>query len=83
MPDSAPALSEALASAEHSAGSAPGVPDAFVQLIGAEVEAMTVAGQALQQPDRPDLGPRANHASARVLQSVRTYIRSVAAALSR
>ena len=78
-----PSLSEALASAERGAGPVPGVPDAFVQLVGAEAEAMTVAGQALQQPDRPDLGPRATHAGARVEQAMHTYIASVAAALDR
>jgi hypothetical protein len=55
--------------------------DALVRLIDAEVEAMQVAGLAIQEPQAPDLGPRADAAGARVLEAVASYVQVVRAAL--
>jgi hypothetical protein len=74
---------KALAAAERSAGPTPGLLDALTQLIGAEVEALEVAGVGLQQPPPADLAPRATHAGARVMDAITTYIRSAAAALDK
>jgi hypothetical protein len=76
FPDSAPTLASLLASAESGAGQSPGLADALVQLIGAEAEALQVAGAALRQPAPADLGPSANAAGARVLSAVNAYARS-------
>jgi hypothetical protein len=83
FPNSAPRASEALTAAERSAGPRPGLFDALTQLIGAEVEALEVAGLGLQQPTPPELAPRANHAGARVMEAISTYIRSAAAVLDK
>ena len=83
FPDTVPTLSAALHTAEHNALPTPGVPDALLQLVGAEAEALHVAGQAIQQPDRPDLAAHADAAGAHVESAVATYIRAVAAALDR
>jgi hypothetical protein len=77
----APPLSSLLASAESAAGPSPGMADALLQLIGAEAEALQVAGAALRQPVPADLGPSANAADARVLSAVTTYARSAQRAL--
>ena len=76
LPESAPTLPSLLASAERAAGPTPGVPDALVQLIGAEAEALQVAGAALRQPAPADLGPTASAAGARVLDAASRYVRS-------
>jgi hypothetical protein len=76
FPNSTPSLPQTLAQLERSAGPTPSLLDALTQLIGAEGEALEVAGRGLQQPTAPDLGPRANHAGARVLDAITTYIRS-------
>jgi hypothetical protein len=81
FPDNAPTLSGALAQAEHAAGPMPSLPDALLQLIGAESEALQVAGLGLQTPPPADLAPRADHAGARVLDTVTVYIRSASAVL--
>lgn len=83
FPDTAPTLSAALATAERGAPSTPSVLDALLQLVGAESEALKIAGLAIQQPARPDLGVRANAAGEQVLDAVSTYVRAVAAALDR
>jgi hypothetical protein len=83
FPDAAPRLSETLATAERAAGPKPGLLDALTQLIGAEAEALEIAGLGLQQPTPPDLGQRADHAGARVIDALTTYIRSAAAALDK
>lgn len=57
--------------------------DALVVLIGAESEALQVAGDALQQPTPPDLAPRANAAGDRVEDAVKTYIRTAEAVVGR
>jgi hypothetical protein len=80
-PHNAPTLAQALTSAEHNAGQTPGLLDGLTQLIGAESEALDVAGAGLAQPTSVDLGPRAEHASGRVLDAVSTYVRSASAAL--
>jgi hypothetical protein len=69
-------LVETLGSLERYAGPTPSLPEAFVQLIGAESEALHVAGSALQQPTPADLSPRATAAGTRVQAAVGTYIRS-------
>ncbi|HEY3062486.1 MAG TPA: hypothetical protein VGL99_26230 [Chloroflexota bacterium] len=61
----------------------PSVQDALVGLIGAEVEAMEVAGVAIENPHTPRLAERADSAGERVLLAVRTYVRAVQAALRR
>jgi hypothetical protein len=81
-PNIAPTLAQVLATAERTAGLTPSLPDALMQLIGAESEALEVAGLGLQQPRPADLAARADHASARVLDAVRTYIRSASAVLN-
>ncbi len=79
FPASTPTLAESLGTLERNAGVTPSLPDALVQLIGAEVEAMHVAGDGLQQPTPEDLVPRANHASGRVLDAVQVYIQAARA----
>jgi hypothetical protein len=79
FPNSAPSMSEVIASAGRTAGPTPNLLDALTGLIGAESDAMHVAALGLQQPTPPDLAPRANQASARVLEAVNTYIRSAQA----
>ena len=76
LPNGAPTLGEVLAAAEAKAGITPSLPDALLQLIGAEAEALQVAADGLRQPTPGDLAPRANHAGDRVLQAVTTYARS-------
>jgi len=78
-PDRAPELAQALATAERSAGATPGITDALLSLIGAESEAMQVAGMGLTQPPPPDLAVRADHAGNRVLDAVTVYVHAVAA----
>ena len=48
--------------------------DALVGLMGAEAEAMQVAGVAIENPHSPDLGARADTAGDSVLEAVRGYI---------
>jgi hypothetical protein len=79
FPNSAPSLSQVIALAERTSGPTPNLLDALTRLIGAESEAMQVAAAGLQQPTPPDLGPRADQASARVLDAVHTYVRSAQA----
>jgi hypothetical protein len=80
-PDRAPTLAQTLFNAERSSGQTPSVPDALMQLIGAEAEALQIAAAALQQPTPADLAPRANAVGARVLDAVTSYARSAQAAL--
>jgi hypothetical protein len=79
----APRSSEVLSAAERAAGPTPSLFDALTQLIGAEAEALEVTGLALQQPIPLDLAPRADHAGARVISAITTYIRSAAAAIDK
>jgi hypothetical protein len=81
--NNAPTLAQALASAESAAGRTVSLPEALLQLVGAESEALEVAGMGLQQPIPPDLASRADHAGARVLGAVSTYVRSAQAVLNR
>jgi hypothetical protein len=52
-------------------------------LIGAESEALQVAGEGLQQPTPKDLAPRANATGARVEDAIQTYLRSAEAIVDR
>jgi hypothetical protein len=82
--DPVPTLAQALSAVERTAGPVPSLPEALLQLIGAESEALEVAGFGLQPGPLPDdLASHANHASARVLEAVKTYIRSAQAVLER
>jgi hypothetical protein len=81
LQDKAPTLAQALASAERLAGNTPSLPDALLQLVGAESEALEVAGMGLRQPTPPDLASRADHAGNRVLEAVAAYVRSAQAML--
>jgi hypothetical protein len=83
FPNTAPTLSEVIASAERTSGPTPNLLDALTRLIGAESEAMQVAAAGLQQPTPPDLAPRANQASAHVLDAVQAYVRSAQAIVDR
>src|SRR6266545_2481886 len=66
FPDHTPTLAQALDSVERTAGPTPSLPDALVQLIGAESEAMHVAGVALQPNPPANLAQQANRAGGRV-----------------
>ena len=83
LPDRTPTISEALGRLESSSGPTPSLEDALIKLLGAESEALNVAGAGLQQPTPPDLAPRANAAGARVEDAVATYVRAAQRALSR
>jgi hypothetical protein len=84
LPDNTPTLSAALQGIEVGSGPTPSLLNGLVQLIGAEAEAMQVAGAALQQQPPPeDLVPRANAASARVLQAATSYVRAAQALTNR
>jgi len=82
LPAQTPSLSQALGSLERTAGPTPSLPDALIQLIGAESEALQVAGDGLTQPAPEDLVPRANAAGTRVLDAATTYVRSAQAVVS-
>jgi hypothetical protein len=81
MPESMPTLAEVLAQAERDAGVPPSAPDALLQLIGAETEALQVVGAGLQQPAPADLARQANHAGNRVFEAVTAYVATSRAAL--
>jgi hypothetical protein len=79
FPDSTPTLAQALATLSPSAPTASpalSLSDALLQLVGAESEAMHVAGAALQQPLPADIGPQADHAGVRVQDALETYLRA-------
>jgi hypothetical protein len=83
FPEAMPALSQALASAEGRTGATVSLPDALLQLIGAESEALEVANAALQPGTPPaDLSARANAAGARVLDAAYVYVHSAQAVLN-
>jgi hypothetical protein len=79
--DRAVSLAETLSRVSRQAGETPKLQDALLGLIGAEAEALEVAGVAIQNPHTPDLAARANEAGARVLEATQTYVRSAQAAL--
>jgi hypothetical protein len=54
----------------------PSLQDALIGLVGAEVEAMQVAGVAIENPHTPNLAERADAAGNRVLDAVYAYIRA-------
>ena len=51
----------------------PRLPEALTGLLNAEVDALRVAGLALDQPTTPGLGERADRAGAAVLAATRAY----------
>jgi hypothetical protein len=57
------------------------VPDALLQLIGAESAALQVAGLGLQQPPPADLAARADDAGRRVFDAVTVYVAASRSAL--
>jgi len=83
LPDSTPDIAQALRTVEIGSGPTPSLLDALVQLVGAESEALQVAGLGLQQPPPSDLAPRANAAGGRVLTAVTTYVRAAQALTNR
>ena len=76
MPASAPTLVQALDALQSNGatGRSPTLLDALLMLVGAEAEALQVAGAALQQPAPVDLATRANAAGARVEDAVYAYV---------
>jgi hypothetical protein len=74
FPNDTPDLASTLSGAPGTPGATPSLLEALVQLVGAESDALQVAGLGLQQPAAPDLAPRANDAGTRVLDSARTYV---------
>ena len=70
-----------LSSLAASAGPSPNLMDALIQLIDAEVDAVHVAGVALQQPTPDDIGPKATAAGARVLAATTHYVQAARDAL--
>jgi hypothetical protein len=70
----APQVANAFSAPPRSPGSTTSLLDALTALIGAEAEAMQVAGAALQQPLAADIGPRADHAGQRVRTTVIDYL---------
>jgi hypothetical protein len=83
LPNNTPTISQALDSLERNSGQTPSLEDALIKLIGAESEALQVAGEGLQQPAPNDLAPRANAAGARVEDAAATYARAAQALLNR
>ena len=83
LPDTTPTLSQALRQVDVGSGPTPSLLDGLVQLIGAESEALQVAGMGLQQPTPEDLAPRANTAGEHGLTAVRTSIRAAQALTNR
>ena len=77
FPSSTPTQSQMVDS-----GSDKSLYTALVRLIGAELEALQVAGDGLQQPTPADLAPRASAAGAHVEDAAVTYIRAAQAVFS-
>ena|SRR5689334_2391799 len=77
LPDVAPTQSQTLRLAGASDSSS--VYSALVKLIGAESEALEVAGEGLQQPMPEDLAPRANVAGEHVHEAVVSYLQAAQA----
>jgi hypothetical protein len=78
LPDQTPAPAEVLRSLPHDP-STTSVREALLRLIGAESEALRVAGAALQQPLPGDIGPQADHAGREVHSAATEYIRAAQA----
>ena len=81
LSEHAPSLAQTLQSAQRPDAAREGISDALLQLIGAESEALQVAGEGLRQPVAADLGVRANQAGAHVLAAATTYVHVVQSAL--
>jgi len=69
---SAPNLAEQL----PGTGQQKSLQDALIGPMGAEAEAMQVAGAAIQDPYTPHLSERANTSGTRVLQAVQDYVKA-------
>jgi hypothetical protein len=69
-----PTLSDAL---QQTGKQSPAITTSLVQLIGAESEALKVAGDALQQPTPENLAPRANAAGGHVETALQNYVTAV------
>jgi hypothetical protein len=76
FPTSMPDLAQVLDAAQRTSGPSTNLLDALVQLVGAESEALQVAGIALQQPLPADIAPRADAAGLRVREAVVAYVRA-------
>jgi hypothetical protein len=83
LPAEVPGISQALGALGTNPNSSPGIYDALLKLIGAESEALQIAGEALEQPAPSNIAPRANAASTRVEYAVRTYIQAARALVQR
>jgi hypothetical protein len=79
--DRAVPLAQTLSMVGRQAGETAKLQDALLGLIGAEAQALEVAGVAIENPHTPGLGQRANEAGNRVIEAANTYIRSAQAAL--
>jgi hypothetical protein len=77
------AASAAVPFSLRSPGPRPSIPDALVNLLSAELEAVQVAGVAIENPSTPRLGERADQAGGRVHDAVRRYVAAVQATISR
>jgi hypothetical protein len=76
------AASGAAQSAHRGPNSRPSVPVAMVGLLGAELDAVRVAGVAIENPRSPHLGETADRAGGRVLAAVRVYVAAFEASFS-
>jgi len=80
LPNTAPPQSQTLD--EVDSGPDRSLYTALARLIGAESEALQVAGAGLQQPPPVDLAPRADAAGAHVVAAAAAYIRAAQAVFS-
>ena len=81
FPNATPTQSQTLSAVDS--GSDKSLYNALARLIGAESEALQVAGEGLQQPTPADLAPRANAAGAQVEAAGVNYIRAAQTVFSR
>jgi len=72
---SVPAFVAAAPFAHRAPTTRPSVPVALVGLLSAELEAVQVAGVAIEHPSTPNLGQRADQAGARVHDPVIRVVR--------
>ncbi|MBV8719531.1 MAG: hypothetical protein JO318_09020 [Chloroflexi bacterium] len=83
LPNYTLSISEGLTGLEQTSGPTPSLEDALMKLIGAESDALQVAGAGLQQPTPPDMASRANAAGVQVEDAVLTYVRAAQQVVSR
>jgi hypothetical protein len=81
FPNLTPTQSQTLSAVDN--GSDTSLYTALGKLIGAESEALQVAGDGLRQPTPADLAPRANAAGAHVEDAAVNYIRAAQALFPR